>query len=51
VKSWRNDRTALSLSPRGRVLLAVLPMPVRRAAGVGLLGLTLWLASLLTWFH
>jgi hypothetical protein len=51
VKSWRNDRTLLSLTPRGRPLLAVLPTPVRRAAGLGLLGLTLWLASVLSWFH
>lgn len=34
-----------------RPLLDLLPLPVRRAAGVGLLGLTLWMASLLALFR
>lgn len=34
-----------------RILLSSLPVPVRRAGGVALLGLTLWLSSLLALFH
>ena len=37
----RNDRT----------LLAALPMPLRRVGGLGLLGLTLWLASFIALFY
>lgn len=34
-----------------RILLPSLPLAFRRMAGIWLLGLTLWLASLLALFH
>ncbi len=33
------------------ILLGGFPLPLRRAWGLGLLGLTLWLASVLALFH
>ncbi|MBW8268606.1 hypothetical protein [Caldovatus aquaticus] len=44
----RDGRTAA----RDRsVLLGGFPVPLRRAWGIGLLGLTLWLASVIALFH
>ncbi|MBX6374754.1 MAG: hypothetical protein IRZ13_11045 [Acetobacteraceae bacterium] len=45
----RNDRPA---SEQDRsILLGGFPLPLRRAWGMGLLGLTLWLASVIALFH
>jgi hypothetical protein len=44
----RNDLTPTR--KRDRILLAALPLPMRRAAGMGLLGVTLWLAGMIALF-
>jgi hypothetical protein len=43
----RNDRPV----PDRSILLGSFPGPLRRAWGIGLLGLTMWLASVFALFH
>ena len=42
---------AMTRLRRTRPLLETLPQPMRRAAGIGVLTLTLWMASFLALFH
>lgn len=42
---------AMPRLPRTRPLLETLPLPLRRAAGIGALTLTLWMASFLALFR